>query len=1238
MPDLLEVQLKSFRDFLQSEVPSNRRRSVGLEAVFRNIFPIIDNRETHILEYVEYAVEKPKYDEDECRERGVTFQAALKAKLRLSSRDENSEAGSFDQTIESDVYLGNLPLMTTSGTFIINGAERVVVSQLHRSPGVFFGEDTHPNGKKIYSARIIPFRGSWIEISTDINDVLNVYVDRRKKFPATTLLRAMGFATDREILDLFGFVETLPVDKKDFVKEVGRRLISDAVNAQTGEVIVTAGAELTEEVITKLQEAGVAAVDLVRPKKKDTTYDVLHNTITKDKSHSQDHALEVIYRELRSGDAPDIETARKFLERLLFDEKRYDLGAVGRYRLNSKLELNVGQEITVLTPEDIVAIMKHVLRLRVGRAAPDDIDHLGNRRVRTVGEQLANQFSVALSRMARTIKERMNLRDSNAMTPQDLINVRTITSVINSFFGTNQLSQFLDQVNPLTELTHKRRLSALGPGGLTRERAGFEVRDVHYTHYGRLCPIETPEGPNIGLISSLCTYARINEMGFVETPYRVVKNSKVTKQIRFLSADEEDRVTIAQANTQINPRGEFQTDKIKARNRADFPVAHPDGVEYMDVAPSQIVSVAAALIPFLEHDDANRALMGSNMQRQAVPLLRPEAPYVGTGMERKSAIDSRTMIVAPSEGFVDYVDGTKIIFRAKPPVDEEGNETGPGELYTYKLKKFVRTNQDTCINQKPIVTEGEQMKAGQTMADGCATDRGELALGRNVLVAFMPWHGYNFEDSIIVSERIVYDDVYTSINIEELELQVRETKRGEEELTREIPNVSEDAVKNLDEMGVIRIGAIVRPGDILVGKVTPKGETDLTPEDKLLKAIFGDKAGDVKDASLKAHTGMYGIVINTKLFSRKKKDAKTRKEDKKVVEEIEQKFTRDKDRLRKQLAEELYALLRGHKSLEVRDRDNTEVFVSEGSSFTESMLQGLDYDRIESGFSWTSNEGINEMVAQSFDKYRERLFNLDTELKNEKYRVEVGDELPPGIVQLVRVYVAQKRKLSVGDKMAGRHGNKGVVGKVVPVEDMPFLADGTPVDIILNPLSVPSRMNIGQLFETTLGWAAHRLGVHFATPVFDGAKTADVEEWLDRAGLPRTGKSHLFDGRTGVRFQEETAVGYMYVLKLSHLVDDKIHARSIGPYSLITQQPLGGKAQFGGQRFGEMEVWALEAYGASHILQEILTIKSDDVNGRARTYEAIVKGDNLPAPGIPESFHVLVNELRGLGIDVELKE
>ncbi len=1241
LPDMLEVQLKSFDEFLQRDGNPSKRKMQGLHAVFQNIFPIIDNRETHILEFVEYYVEEPKYDEDECRERGVTFQAALKAKLRLSSRDEASETGSFDNTIESDVYLGNLPLMTTSGTFIINGAERVIVSQLHRSPGVSFSDDIHPNGKKIFTARIIPFRGSWIEFTTDINDVLYVYIDRRKKFPATTLLRALGYANDRDILNLFDYVEEVPLNRKDLQKEYGRPLAADIVNEATGEVLAQGGAEFTDELAQALTAAKAKTVELLRIKKRDVVYDILRNTLNKDKSTSPDRALEVIYRELRSGEPPDIDTAKKFLHRLFFDEKRYDLGAVGRYRINNKLDLNVPVETTVLTEEDMVAILKHVLKLRIGKQAPDDIDHLGNRRVRTVGEQLANQFSVALSRMARTIKERMNLRDSDSLTPQDLINVRTISSVVNTFFGTNQLSQFLDQVNPLTELTHKRRLSALGPGGLTRERAGFEVRDVHYTHYGRLCPIETPEGPNIGLISSLCTFAKINEMGFVETPYRVVKNGKVSKQIEYLSADEEDRVAIAQANTPINPRGEFQTERIKCRQRSDFPVLGHDGIDYMDVAPSQIVSIAAALIPFLEHDDANRALMGSNMQRQAVPLLLPQAPYVGTGMERKAAEDSRTLIVAPDDGIIEYVDSNRIVFRPRTkPVDGDGGEEGetqPDSL-TYKLKKFYRTNQDTCINQRPIVSEGEQVKRGQVLADGCATEKGDLALGRNVLAAFMPWNGYNFEDSIIVSERIVYDDIFTSINIEELELQVRETKRGEEELTREIPNVSEDAVKDLDEVGIIRVGATVRPGDILVGKVTPKGETDLTPEDKLLKAIFGDKAGDVKDASLKAHTGMYGIVINTKLFSRKKKDAKTRREDKKAIEELDLRFQQRNSALKRTLAEELYTILRGHKAREIRDKSLNHVLIPEGAPFTEAALKALDFDEVEARYTWTDNEAVNEQVEQAFEKYRDRVFVTANEHKNEKYRIQVGDELPPGIVQLVRVYVAQKRKITVGDKMAGRHGNKGVVGKVVPIEDMPFLSDGTPVDLILNPLSVPSRMNIGQIFETTLGWAAHRLGVYFATPVFDGAKMSDVEQWLTRAELPLHGKTYLFNGKTGERFEQETTVGYIYMMKLSHLVDDKIHARSIGPYSLITQQPLGGKAQFGGQRFGEMEVWALEAYGAGNILQEILTVKSDDVNGRARTYEAIVKGENLPTPGIPESFHVFINELRGLGLDVKLLE
>lgn len=1240
IPDLLDIQLKSFEDFLQTDVPVHKREHKGLQAVFMNIFPIIDNREEHILEFVEYHIEPPKYSEDECRQRGVTFCATLKVKMRLSSRESSKEGVGFDNTIEADVYLGNLPVMTSSGTFIINGAERVIVSQLHRSPGVFFGEDIHPNGKKIYSARIIPFRGSWIEFTTDINDVLHVYIDRRKKFPATMLLRALGHESDSDILRFFDFVEEVNLTRKDH-KEIGRVVASDIINEETGEVILSGGTELTEENIEMLREAKVRTVEVLRFRKKDVAFEIIQNTLRKDKTKTPDSALEAVYRELRGGDPPDVETARKFLHRLFFDEKRYDLGTVGRYRINTKLMLDVPRQVTVLTEDDIISILKHVLKLRTGKEMTDDIDHLGNRRIRTVGEQLSNQFSVALSRMARTIKERMNLRDTEQLTPQDLVNVRTISSVINTFFGTNQLSQFLDQVNPLTELTHKRRLSALGPGGLTRERAGFEVRDVHYTHYGRLCPIETPEGPNIGLISSLCTFAKINELGFVETPYRIVKNGRATAQIRYLSADDEDRVVIAQANAPLSPRGEFQNERVKCRLKGDFPVEVPENIQYMDVAPSQIVSVAAALIPFLEHDDANRALMGSNMQRQAVPLLIPHAPYVGTGMEKKAAEDSRALVIAPRDGMVEYVDADQIVLRTKAKPGGNGKskpkEKSP-ELFSFQLQKFVRTNQDTCINQRPIVAEGEQVRKGQILADGCATELGELALGRNVLVAFMPWHGYNFEDSIIVSERVVYDDVFTSLHIEELELQVRETKRGDEELTCEIPNVSEDAIKDLDEIGIVRVGAIVQPGDILVGKVTPKGETDLTPEDKLLRAIFGDKAGDVKDASLRAHTGMYGIVIGTKLFSRKRKDQKTKREDKHAIGDLDDKFLRERKVLRRTLAQELHTLLKGMKSLEVRNRNLTHILIPEGTLFTEALLQELDPDEVESGYRWTSDEALNEMVAQAFEKYEDWLFRLQTELKNEKYRIQVGDELPSGIVQLAKVYVAQKRKLSVGDKMAGRHGNKGVVGRIVPIEDMPFMADGTPVDIILNPLGVPSRMNLGQIFETTLGWVAHQLGIYFSTPVFDGATITDVDEWMKKAGIPPSGKTVLCDGRTGEPFDQEVTVGYIYMMKLSHLVDDKIHARSIGPYSLITQQPLGGKAQFGGQRFGEMEVWALEAYGAAHTLQEILTVKSDDVNGRARTYEAIVKGDNLPVPGVPESFNVLVNELRGLGLDVQLEE
>lgn len=1237
MPNLLDVQIASYRDFLQAEVLPAERTKKGLQAVFLNVFPIIDNREEHILEFVEYYVEPPKYSVEECRERGVTYSAPLKARLRLSSRQELDEQGGFDNTLETDVYLGNLPLMTDSGTFIINGAERVIVSQLHRSPGVFFSDSIHPNGTKIYSARIIPFRGSWIEFTTAINDVLYVYIDRRKRFPVTTLLRAVGYSSDVQILSLFDYVEEVPLSRKDIQRYFDKTILEDQVNPETGEIVARKGQVLDEATMKLLRKHHIKRVHLLQVKKKDPVYDIIANTIAKDRAANEKEALELIYQELRSGEPPDLETAKRLLERLFFDEKRYDLGKVGRFRINTKLDLSVPMDLTVLTIQDIVAIIKYVLKLKVGQETTDDIDHLGNRRVRTVGEQLANQFSVALSRMARTIKERMNLRDAEQLTPQDLVNVRTISSVINTFFGTNQLSQFLDQVNPLTELTHKRRLSALGPGGLTRERAGFEVRDVHYTHYGRLCPIETPEGPNIGLISSLCTYGRINELGFIETPYRRVKNGRVTKQIEYLTADDEDKYVIAQANAPITEKGEFVKDRVKSRYKGEFPVCSPEELDYMDVSSNQIVSVAAALIPFLEHDDANRALMGSNMQRQAVPLLVSEAPIVGTGIEDKTAHDSCALILAEEDGVVARVTADEIIVKIKWRGRAKKNKEMGDVLRTYRLKKFVRSNQDTCINQRPLVREGDSVRKGDVLADGSGTEKGELALGRNVLVAFMPWHGYNFEDSIIVSERVVSEDIFTSIHIEELELQVRETKRGEEELTREIPNVSEEATKDLDENGIIRVGAEVKYGDIIIGKVTPKGEMDLTPEDKLLKAIFGDKAGDVKDASLKAHAGMNGIVIASKLFSRKKKDAKTRREDKQKLDELEEKYQRDLDLWKKARLAELTSLLEGKKSRAIRDKNLEEILVQEGQVFTASLLKSVDLDQLEASFDWTKSQETNELVELCFEKYEDRLDQITMDYRNEKHKVMGGDELPSGIVQLAKVYIAKKRKLAVGDKVAGRHGNKGVVGKIVPAEDMPFLPDGTPIDIILNPLGVPSRMNLGQIFETSLGWAGKRLGKYYASPVFDGASIADINKELQKAGLDPLGKVELFDGRTGEPFDQKVTVGYIYMMKLSHLVEDKIHARSIGPYSLITQQPLGGKAQFGGQRFGEMEVWALEAYGAAYTLQEILTVKSDDVEGRARTYEAIVKGENLPVPGVPESFNVLINELQGLGLDVKLE-
>jgi len=1235
-PDLLNVQIDSFSGFLQAETPAHRRKKLGLQQVFEMNFPIMDARENFLLEFVEYYVEKPKYSVVECQERGLTYAVPLKAKLRLSSKKEGSKE--FTDTIEQEVYLGNLPAMTYRGTFIINGAERVVVSQLHRSPGVFFGESVHPNGTMMYSARIIPFRGSWVEFATDINNVMYAYIDRKKKFPVTTLLRALGYSSDDAIMDLFGLVEEIDAHKVSLKEYLDRKVCSDVFDRKTGEIFISKDTKLTEDHIKQIKKADIRKIRLLKSEGSNET-SVIANTILKDASRSEEDALEAIYQQLRSGEAPDLDTAKNLIDRLFFNPKRYDLGDVGRHRMNIRLGLEIGEDVTTLTKDDIVAIVKYLIDLQQGRKQVDDIDHLGNRRVRTVGEQLAQQFNIGLSRMTRTIRERMNLRDAETITPQDLVNARTITSVINAFFGTNQLSQFLDQTNPLSEMTHKRRVSALGPGGLTRERAGFEVRDVHYTHYGRLCPIETPEGPNIGLISSLCIHARINDFGFIETPYRKVKSGKVSEEIEYLTAEREDEVTIAQANAPIDDRGRFQEDKVKARYQSDYPLAEPDKVQFMDVAPNQIVSAAAALIPFLEHDDANRALMGSNMQRQAVPLLQPEAPVVGTGLEEKIARDSRSIIVAERNGVVESVNGDSIVVLYD--IDENSTEAimsfDDKRRVEYKLTKFLRTNQDTCINQKPVVTEGKRFKRGDVLVDGCATEGGELALGRNILVAFMPWRGYNFEDAIIVSERIVSEDVFTSIHIEEFELQVRDTKRGEEELTREIPNVSEEATKDLDENGIIRVGAEVNEGDILIGKITPKGETDPTPEEKLLKAIFGEKAGDVKDASLKAPPGMKGIVIATKLFSRKKKDTESKKEDKKRLESLERSRKKDVKDLQMKLAKKLDQYLEGEKIEGIRDNDGAIVFRA-NTTIKEGTFQSLEnVDQLDYNQDWVDEKRKQNVIVKIYENYRQKLSEIEELYRHEKNKIQLGDELAPGIVQLAKVYVAKKRKLSVGDKMAGRHGNKGVVSTIVPVQDMPFLPNGRPVDIVLNPLGVPSRMNIGQLFEVALGWAGKQLGVTFASPIFDGASWEEVEAYLQKAGLNGNSKSALLDGRTGDPFDQEVTVGYLYMMKLSHMVDDKIHARSIGPYSLITQQPLGGKAQFGGQRFGEMEVWALEGYGAANVLQEILTVKSDDVLGRAKVYEAVVKGENLPEPNIPESFNVLVRELQGLGLEVKIE-
>ncbi len=1244
--DLLSVQIQAYDDFLQDEIKQSERKNTGLFQAFKTNFPIVDAREIYELEFIDYHIERPKYTEQECRERELTYSRPLKARLRLSSKvDPKSE--DYIETIEQDVYLGNIPAMTPRGTFVINGAERVVVSQLHRSPGVFFSDAMHPNGTRVFSARIIPFRGSWVEFSTDIHHVMYVYIDRKKKFPVTMLLRALGYSSDEQILELFDLTAEMKPD--DITEDmIGRRVAADVIDLGTGEIIASRDTILDEELIEAIGNG--TQIELVKLFNYINPADepIIAKTMAKDTSRTREDALEGIYRQLRSGEAPDLETAQALIDKLFFNPKRYDLGSVGRYRINDKLGLEIDGEVTTLTVEDIIAIIKYLIELRAGRRPVDDIDHLGNRRVRTVGEQLTAQFNVGLARMARTIKERLNIHDTDSLTPAELVNARTISSVINQFFGTNQLSQFMDQVNPLSEMTHKRRLSALGPGGLTRERAGFEVRDVHYTHYGRLCPIETPEGPNIGLISSLSIHARIDELGFIETPYHEVKEGQVQPEVVHLRADRDENKIIAPASTLVNEQGRLVGDRIKARSSGDFVVVTPEEIHYLDVSTNQIASVAASLIPFLEHDDANRALMGSNMQRQAVPLLRPETPIVGTGMEGKVARDSRAVISAEGDGVVEYVcaDFVRVRYDDKRTETEKLVTFDNQLVKTYYLTKFYRTNQDTCINQRPIVKVGDRVKKDSPLVDSSSTQYGELALGRNVLVAFMPWSGYNFEDAIVLSERLVAEDVYTSLHIVEFSLQVRDTKRGEEELTREIPNVSEEATKDLDEDGIVRVGANVREGDILIGKITPKGETDPTPEEKLLRAIFGDKAGDVKDASLKAPPGLKGVVTNTKLFTRRNvtREADVRRQEKERQDALTRKendllMDHDAD-----TAERLSKLLADHKVVGgIKLKDGTNVFrggtVLTANSFVDKYEEeGLNFLELDLSQNFLENEEHFATVDRLFENYRKKRERILDDIRIERHKVITGDELQPGIMKMAKVYVAKKRKLQVGDKMAGRHGNKGIVAKIVPVEDMPFLPDGTPVDIVLNPLGVPSRMNLGQLYETALGWAGQKLGMHFASPIFDGASWDEVNTWLEKAGLPSDGKTVLFDGRTGEEFEQHVTVGVIYMLKLSHLVEDKIHARSIGPYSLITQQPLGGKAQFGGQRFGEMEVWALEAYGAAHTLQEILTVKSDDVQGRAKAYESIVKGENLPNPNIPESFNVLIRELQGLALEVKVEE
>jgi DNA-directed RNA polymerase subunit beta len=1245
-PDFLDIQIKSFQDFFQLETNPENRASEGLYKVFAENFPITDARNNFVLEFLDYFIDPPRYSIEECIERGLTYSVPLKAKLKLYCTDPEHE--DFE-TIIQDVYLGMIPYMTPKGTFVVNGAERVVVSQLHRSPGVFFGTSYHANGSQLFSARIIPFKGSWMEFTTDINNVMYAYIDRKKKLPVTTLLRAIGYETDKDILEIFNLAEEIKVSKAGIKKVVGRRLaarvlknwVEDFVDEDTGEVV---SIERTEVIIDRetivenhhidlIVESGAKTILLHRDDPDNIDYSIIFNTLQKDTANSEKEAVEYIYRQLRNAEPPDEETARGIIDKLFFSDKRYDLGDVGRYRINKKLSLDTSLDTKVLTKQDIISIIKYLIGLINLRTEVDDIDHLSNRRVRTVGEQLHNQFGVGLARMARTIRERMNVRDNEVFTPMDLINAKTLSSVINSFFGTNALSQFMDQTNPLAELTHKRRVSALGPGGLSRERAGFEVRDVHYTHYGRLCTIETPEGPNIGLISSLCVYAKINRLGFIETPYKRVVNGQVdmNEDPVYLSAEEEENKVIAQATTPIDNNGNFVSDRVKVRYLADYPIVDKENVDLIDIAPNQIASIAASLIPFLEHDDANRALMGSNMMRQAVPLLNPEAPIVGTGIEKSVAFDSRVLVTAECDGLVEYVDASEIVIR-HIRLEEEKLVSFDDDVKHYSLTKFARTNQNTCMNLRPIVRKGDKVKKGQVLCEGYGTELGDLALGRNLMVAFMPWKGYNFEDAIVISEKVVKEDIFTSIHIEEFTLEVRDTKRGVEELTSDIPNVSIEATKDLDENGLIRIGAEVNEGDILIGKITPKGESDPTPEEKLLRAIFGDKAGDVKDASLKAPPSMKGVVVDKKLFSRMIKDRKVKAKEKDMVKVLDDEFAKNSQELKTKLVDKLTILVSGKTSQGVNNNFKEEI-VPKKVKFTQKMLMGIEYLNVMPG-KWTTDKDVNDLVKSLINNYIIKYKEILGIYNRKKFVATVGDDLPNGIVQMAKIYVAKKRKLKVGDKMAGRHGNKGIVARIVREEDMPFLADGTPVDIVLNPLGVPSRMNLGQIYETVLAWAGKKLGLHFSTPIFDGAPNDKINEYLVKAGLPENGRTYLHDGGTGERFDQPATVGYIYMLKLHHMVDDKMHARSIGPYSLITQQPLGGKAQFGGQRFGEMEVWALEAFGASHILQEVLTVKSDDVMGRAKAYEAIVKGENMPIPGIPESFNVLVHELRGLGLNI----